>query len=342
MSLFSELQRRKVFRVTAGYVLASWVLIQVVETIFPAFGLDDEAFRLLVITLSIGLVPVVILSWALELTNKGLVPDRDARAEPASTESVSAVLKRPRFAVPLGLALLAAIVTIASLWMQLHGSKTARRELLPQIEALVDEGHLVDAYAIALAAEEHLPRDPVLAGLFDRLSVTMSFTTEPAGAEVSYRRYTPGDGEWVSLGVTPLESVRLPRAVLHWKFEKPGHEMALRAGESFNGTYRIALAEGDLASSMLRVPSADRYFVLTGYAIRDYHVPAFQVGRNEVTNTEFLQFVEDGGYNKPDNWAHLEFIEDGKTLSIEEAMDRFRDSTGRYGPSTWQGGRRPG
>ena len=60
MSLIAELKRRKVFRVAVGYLIGGWLLIQVVETIFPAFGLDDAAFRMLVIALAIGLVPVVI------------------------------------------------------------------------------------------------------------------------------------------------------------------------------------------------------------------------------------------------------------------------------------------
>ena len=90
MSLFSELKRRKVIRVAAGYVVVSWVMIQVVDTIFPAFGLDDAAFRLLVITLAVGLVPTVILSWAFELTRHGLVPERAAADQETSPEQSAA------------------------------------------------------------------------------------------------------------------------------------------------------------------------------------------------------------------------------------------------------------
>ena len=143
MSLFSELQRRKVFRVAAGYVVSAWVLIQVVETIFPAFGLDEAAFRLLVIVLAIGFIPAVILSWAFELTRDGLVREREREAPADDAESVLGVLKRPRFAVPLGLAVLAAVGTIAALVMQLQEYRAARVEMLPRIEALADQGDLV-------------------------------------------------------------------------------------------------------------------------------------------------------------------------------------------------------
>ena len=46
--------------------------------------------------------------------------------------------------------------------------------------------------------------------------------------------------------LTPIADVRLPRTVLHWRFGKPGYETAERAGDSFDGTYRVQLAEGDV------------------------------------------------------------------------------------------------
>ena len=77
MSLFSELKRRNVLRVTAAYIAVSWLLIQVVETLFPIFGLSDAAIRGVVIVLAIGLVPAVVVAWAFELTPDGLVRDSD-------------------------------------------------------------------------------------------------------------------------------------------------------------------------------------------------------------------------------------------------------------------------
>jgi TolB-like protein len=72
MSLLGELKRRNVFRVGAAYVVVSWLLIQVAETIFPLFGFDDTPARIVVIVLAIGLIPTVIFAWAFELTAEGL------------------------------------------------------------------------------------------------------------------------------------------------------------------------------------------------------------------------------------------------------------------------------
>ncbi len=77
MSLFNELKRRNVLRVGAAYVVSSWLLIQVAETIFPLFGFGDAPARLLVVVLAIGFIPALIFSWVFELTPDGLKKEDD-------------------------------------------------------------------------------------------------------------------------------------------------------------------------------------------------------------------------------------------------------------------------
>jgi tetratricopeptide (TPR) repeat protein len=46
MPLIAELKRRNVFRAAAAYVAVAWLVMQVAEVTFPAFGLSDRALRL--------------------------------------------------------------------------------------------------------------------------------------------------------------------------------------------------------------------------------------------------------------------------------------------------------
>jgi TolB-like protein len=77
MSFFAELKRRNVFRAATVYVAVAWLLIQVAETTFPAFGLDDAKLRILIVALVIGFIPAVALAWAFEITPGGVKRDRD-------------------------------------------------------------------------------------------------------------------------------------------------------------------------------------------------------------------------------------------------------------------------
>ncbi len=88
-SLFSELKRRNVFRVGAAYLVGSWLLIQVVETIAPLFGLGDGPAKITVVVLAIGFVPVLILSWVFEWTPEGFQREEDVSAETRRTNKDS-------------------------------------------------------------------------------------------------------------------------------------------------------------------------------------------------------------------------------------------------------------
>jgi hypothetical protein len=76
MPLFAALKRRNVLRVGAAYILVAWLVIQVVETVFPAFGYDDSATRVVVIVFAIGLTPTVVGAWAFQFTPDGLRLDK--------------------------------------------------------------------------------------------------------------------------------------------------------------------------------------------------------------------------------------------------------------------------
>jgi TolB-like protein/Tfp pilus assembly protein PilF len=86
LPFFNELKRRNVIRVGAAYIVSSWLLIQVAETIFPLFGFGDTPARLVVIVLAIGFVPAMILAWVFQLTPEGLKRDEDVdqTASPAA------------------------------------------------------------------------------------------------------------------------------------------------------------------------------------------------------------------------------------------------------------------
>jgi len=94
MSLFTELKRRNVFRVGTAYIVVAWLVIQVVETIFPAFGFGDSAVRVVAILFAIGLVPAFVLSWIFEFTPEGLKREDEVDRSQAISSYASKKLDR--------------------------------------------------------------------------------------------------------------------------------------------------------------------------------------------------------------------------------------------------------
>ena len=96
MSLFAELQRRNVIRVAITYIVAAWVLLQVMELASDAFGAPEWVLKMFIVALALGFLPTVIFSWVFELTPEGLKRE----SEVAPEESVTAhTAKRLNIAV---------------------------------------------------------------------------------------------------------------------------------------------------------------------------------------------------------------------------------------------------
>ncbi len=88
--------------------------------------------------------------------------------------------------------------------------------------------------------------------------------------------------------------------------------------------------------SLVGAGGFENYVAFVGL-VGPYQLPAYYIDRYEVTNSEYQKFVDAGGYQSRKYWTN-KFVRDGRDLSWDEAMTLFRDSTGRPGPSTWEGG----
>jgi len=86
MSFFAELKRRHVFKMALLYIVASWLILQVADVLFPNLGAPDWAFKLVVGLLILFFIPVLIFSWAYEVTPEGLQKDKDAESSREHSE----------------------------------------------------------------------------------------------------------------------------------------------------------------------------------------------------------------------------------------------------------------
>jgi adenylate cyclase len=137
MSFFAELKRRNVLRVAAAYVVAAWLVIQVVETIFPLYGLPDASIRLVITLLAIGLLPVVVIAWAFELTPDGVKLDKDVdRSQSISAQTGKKLDRAIMIVLALALGYFALDKFVLSEAREASIAETARQE--GRSEALVE------------------------------------------------------------------------------------------------------------------------------------------------------------------------------------------------------------
>jgi len=68
----SEMRRRHVVRFSITYAAAAFVILQLAEIVFPAFGIGEGGLRLLVAGVTLGFLPAVVLAWIYDLTREGI------------------------------------------------------------------------------------------------------------------------------------------------------------------------------------------------------------------------------------------------------------------------------
>ncbi len=135
--------------------------------------------------------------------------------------------------------------------------------------------------------------------------------------------------------------MRIPSGYLRWKVSAAG------AGESITAPPSAAVMNFDLDRAAKApagmVPVAEgnwsNSLAFLGW-IGPYALPAFFVDRAEVTNRQYQEFVDKGGYEQRHYWSQP-FVHHDRELTWAAAMEFFRDSTGRPGPSTWEAGHYP-
>ncbi|NOR18566.1 MAG: hypothetical protein GQ538_00580 [Xanthomonadales bacterium] len=94
MKFIAELKRRNVIRVGVAYLVASWLLLQIVDVLVPILDLPGWVGKLMFLMLVIGVVPVLIFSWAYEMTPEGIKPESEVDHDQSITLQTARKLDR--------------------------------------------------------------------------------------------------------------------------------------------------------------------------------------------------------------------------------------------------------
>ncbi len=231
-----------------------------------------------------------------------------------------------------------ALVSAAWHWFRDDAILWMERATLAEITRFTENGELWEAFRLLHSLPESISDDSRIQRLRDRFTLPISIVTEPAGAEVQLTEYASPDSPWVSLGETPLHGVRIPYALTHWRISKDGYETF--EGAPFGERPATAFArgfvldpEGARPGGMVRVPGGP--YVRPGFP--PVELADYWLDRYEVTNRQFKEFVDAGGYQREEYWTEP-FMEGERELSHQEAMARFVDRTGQPGPAGWEFG----
>ena len=258
---------------------------------------------------------------------------------------------RPWRTLVIGMAVLLAV---AGGWIYRRAAnlKWARNQI-PLLEKLAGEQKYSDAYDLAAQVKRYLPDDAAVARLMPSIADNLSVASEPAGARVYLKRFSTDSSRQSSprqfIGETPINKLQVARGQYILSLEKEGYgtfertifSVLSRTGNTMAppdepSDFKVKLIEtSKLPDRMVYVPGGAYRLVSrakpTGTRV---DLDDFFIDKYETTNREFKEFINAGGYFKPEHWKHS-FVKDGRPLLFEEAMRLFRDRTGLPGPREW-------
>jgi pimeloyl-ACP methyl ester carboxylesterase len=245
-------------------------------------------------------------------------------------EDVWRLVRRPSVLA----AILTLVVAIAAsgwwLWKKSADERWARNVALPEVRRLASEEKFATAARVAQRALTISPQDPELQHAYEEITQIVSLDSKPQGADLAIRFYNDPEGDWISLGKTPALNQRIPRGYWRWRMSKAGYGTVYGA-RSWSAELLVVPLDKEIPAPphMVRVPGGPNPDPIP--LVRIQRRPAlsqFFLDQYEVTNGEYLKFVEAGGYGKTEYWK-------------DTPAGRFVDKTDRPGPATWEGGRPP-
>ncbi len=133
MSIFGELQRRKVIKTCLAYVVLCWLILQIADVMIPILDLPNWVAKLILLLLMVGLPLVAILSWMFDLSAHGIIRDTVVRPPPSLAPQPSVEMESGSVGLRSagsGIVLMSVLFSVAAATtIHLHESRQIGREM---------------------------------------------------------------------------------------------------------------------------------------------------------------------------------------------------------------------
>ena len=325
-------------KLIASYFAASFGLLQIVDIIIDRFILPVLIINYLLFAIVIGFIGILFYSY---LPSLGEARKSDKKSKKSLLTVISIVLIFS--------------LSISNIFLFRESNLSDIREEaytigFKKIDDLIEKEDYMNAYNIAIGYYDKLPKDSLVLNKLNLTSIETDIRSNPNGAKVYYKDLD--SDEWIYIGQTPLVT-RLPgvnsgaRGYINFKISKDGYAdytsltnvgfiKRLSMQEELNFYELTALS--DAKKNMVRVPGGNtRLFVSELGDLNIIDLEPYWIDRYEVTNAEYQQFIDEGGYKNKIYWDKI-VDEDGNIINWNDAMELFVDQSGLNGPSTWSNG----
>jgi len=176
-----------------------------------------------------------------DLPTKEIAP---AERKPTALKKIAVKFSMKKVFIPT-LIFLALVLCLAAIWFFTRSAKIrwAKEQAIPEIIQHIDNKNYAAAFQLAREAEKYISKNPGLTKLWSEMSRRISIQTTPSGADVYIKDERASDSEWEYLGLSPIESIKIPIGFFRWKIEKERYEIVEEVNSGSSGLLRFKLDE---------------------------------------------------------------------------------------------------
>src|SRR5262249_24763513 len=140
----------------------------------------------------------------------------------AASTSPAALFRRRQIVVPAAVVAFVLVAAAALWWISGREVRAARRRI-PEALALANRYDYDAFYRTARPLVQVLPDDPQLKQVWLNLTLGTAIESEPSGADVGVKGLSATGAEWIPIGKTPLEQIRVPFGAVRVRVSKEGY-----------------------------------------------------------------------------------------------------------------------
>ena len=320
----------KYLQFVIGYIAFSFSILEGLSFLINNYGISPNLLDYTLIFLIIGFFGTILYQLIISLTKK--------RVEKSSKKlNIKGYLSYLNIAVT---------ILIGGFFIYYYNKSTSKDELfevkLPEIIEAFEKNEFSKVYNDISILKSNNVNNPILDNYFEKVTTEVDINTTPGKYEVYMDLLNDSTENWIYMGKSPISKIRVPNVRFNLKFKSGNEEFVersnywiLRSGRDYGIPNEITYDKEQFklilgGKRSLQFPGLDHYSSI--------EIGPYLISKYEVKNKEYLEFVQNDGYENPTYW---EFAIDNDPEFMRTRVKSFTGKFGKYGPSNWSYGMYP-
>jgi len=218
--------------------------------------------------------------------------------------------------------------------------KTPEISLEDNLEEIIEKFDDEDNYFVFKRTKKLMdifPKNKLLKLYFEKSTYPINIKSDSLQALV-FIKYGD-DTLWTEIGLTPIDSIRVPwfKGKYDFQLKFKVNNRIIVATPDRSGEFDFGNIEQYPIEHAIIPETKNSMMFFPGINFGNVSIETFSISKTEVSNKEFQDFVNSGGYEDSQYWDFPIKI-GGLEYNFEGSIKKFIDKHGQYGPANWSYG----